>query len=372
MSDSGTNAGTSAGTNAGASSGASAVTLSKDMIYGIVILGLVAVLAISVFTQGFGIMKPNVQTGGNEQTGMQSLPDDQLTSKLQDYVNANLLGDGYTAEVTKLEKYDDYIKLATLDITDGSTVVETGQAYITNDGTSIFFGGARLNETVAPPSGQDSGTDTGTDTAVQKVDKPKAQAFVMSYCPYGLQFLKAYVPVMELLGDKADLEVAFVDYSMHGKKEIDANSYIYCVQKEQKPKLAAYLRCFLESGDYAACVATAGVDSAKLDTCVAQLDAQYNITALYNDQSTWAGGQFPQYPVETDLNSQYGVQGSPTFVLNGQQVSVSRSADAVKEAICASFNNPPAECNTTLRTDQEAAGLGAVASGTTTGSASCG
>ncbi len=371
MSDSGTSAKTSAGTSAGTS----AVILSKDMIYGIVILVLVAVIALSVFTQGFGFVKPAVQANGSGQvTGTQKLSDAELKSKLENYINTNLLADGYTAEVTKLAAYDSHITLADLSIKQGSTVLQNATAYITNDGNSLFLGEAiKLNEPV--PAADTTGTDSGTgqtDTTVQKVDKPKAQVFVMAFCPYGLQFLKAYVPVMELLGDKANMEVDFVDYSMHGQKEIDANGYIYCVQKEQKPKLTAYLRCFVESGNYSACVATAGVDSTKLDACRAQLDAQYNITAMYNDKSTWAGGQFPQYPVQADLNSQYGVQGSPTFVLNGQQVNVGRSADAVKKAICASFNNPPAECNTTLRTEQEAAGLGAVASGTTTGSASCG
>lgn len=353
-------------------------TLGIHIIYGIVIVFLIGLVAVSVFTQGFGIIKPNVQIDGSNQTGTgsqtetQSLPDAELKVKLQNYINENLLGEGYTAEVTKLEPYDSHIKLAELNIKQGSTVLQTAEAYITNDGKSMFIGEAfQLNESLADLYGEDNGGQT--EPEVEKVERPKAEAFVMAYCPYGLQFMKAYVPVMELLGDKADLEIRFVDYAMHGKKEIDGNSYIYCVQKEEKAKLPAYLRCALESGNYTTCVATAGIDSTKIGTCVSQLDTEYNLTGLFNDQSTWAGGQFPPYPVDAALNTQYGVGGSPTFVLNGNTVSVSRSAEAVKELICSSFITPPAECDTALRTEQESPGTGPVGSGTTTGgSASCG
>jgi hypothetical protein len=348
------------------------VSLSKDAFYGILIIGLAALLVISVMTQGFGMMKPAVAPGVNQTpSGEQKLPDAELKSKLESYINANLLSSEYKAQVTKLEPFDSHTTLASLNIMQGTEVLQAAQAYISNDGSSIFLGQAfKTNETKTAPSGGQA-SQGGAEPA--KTDKPKAEAFVMAFCPYGLQFLKAYVPVMELLGDKADLEVRFVDYAMHGASEVEGNSYIYCVQKEGKAKLTDYLRCFVKEGDYTGCVATAGVDEAKVASCVSQLDAQYNITGLYNDQSTWAGGRYPPYPVDADLNEQYGVQGSPTFVLNGVEVSVGRNAEAVKQAICASFTEKPAECNTTLRTEEEAPGLGEMGTGTSVaGSASCG
>ena len=352
------------------SKGEGAIGMSKDLIYGIVIAVLVGLVVVSVFTQGFGLIKPNVQE--NQTTEPTKLSDAVLKSKFETYINENLLASGYTAVVTKIEPYDDHVSLAMIDIKQGTSVLQSTQGYIANDGTSIFLGEAfRLNESLNRTS-TDNSTEPETPQVTQTA-RPEAQAFVMSFCPYGLQFLKAYVPVMELLGDKADLEVGFVDYAMHGQKELEGNSYIYCVQKEEKPKLTSYLRCFVEAGNYTSCVATAGIDEAKISTCVAQLDSQYNITGLYNDHSTWAGGNFPQYPVQSALNAQYGVQGSPTFVLNGEQVSVARSAEAIKQAICASFTDPPEECNTELRTTAESPGLGTIGGGSTSGStASCG
>ena len=86
----------------------------------------------------------------------------------------------------------------------------------------------------------DSSTDAAaSEEAVQdlvKADKPKVELFVMSHCPYGTQAEKGMIPVVELLKDKISFEVKFVDYAMHGKKELDEQLRQYCIQKEQKAK----------------------------------------------------------------------------------------------------------------------------------------
>ncbi|RLJ10131.1 MAG: hypothetical protein DRP15_01055 [Candidatus Aenigmatarchaeota archaeon] len=197
-----------------------------------------------------------------------------------------------------------------------------------------------------------------------KKDRPEAHVFVMSLCPFGLQFLKAYIPVIELLGDKADLQVNFVHYAMHGKKEIDENTRMYCVEKEERDKFTQYLRCFVESGNGEDCLNKTGIDATKIQTCMQETDEQFNITGLYNDKSTWSNGRYPPYLVNADLTSLYGVRGSPTFVINDKVVKVARSAEAIKDAICSAFTEPPEECNRTLREDPESPGLGPVGSGT--------
>lgn len=304
--------------------------------------------------------------------GAAALSEAALKDKIQKYVQANLLSDAtLTAKVVKVTPYDSSLNLVTLDIMKGTETMQSGvEIYSTKDGASLILGGQVFDtskpiEKTAPAAQQPSAP---AQPAV-KTDKPQAQAFIMSYCPYGLQFMKAYVPVMELLGDKADITLNFVSYAMHGKKEVDGNNYLYCVQKENKAKLPAYLRCFVESGDYESCLATAGIDANKTASCVASLDKQHNITGLFNDKTTWLSGTYPQYPVEAALNAKYGVGGSPTFVLNGAQFDVARSAEAIKTAICSSFTNPPAECGTALSTASEAAGLGKIGSGSTAGAA---
>ena len=205
------------------------------------------------------------------------------------------------------------------------------------------------------------------------VDGPTANAFIMSYCPYGLQFLKAYVPVIELLGGKANVLVNFVSYAMHGEKELTENSRMYCIQYEQNDKFTDYLRCFVETDDPESCMTSTGVDAEAVDSCMTRLDEEFKISELYNDQSTWSGGRYPLYPVELELNSKYGVGGSPSFVLDGRAVSVTRSPEAIKQAICSAFETPPAECNVALSTTAESPGLGPVGSGGgTNAEAQCG
>ena len=206
---------------------------------------------------------------------------------------------------------------------------------------------------------------------VTKSDKPKVELFVMSYCPYGLQMEKAYLPAWKLLGNKADISLKFVSYAMHGKKELDENTRQYCLAKNFNSKLIPYLECFTGKDDYSGCLQSVGVSEGQLASCVSATDKEFKITAGFDDQSTWLSGQFPPYLVHESLNKQYGVGGSPTLVVNGAEVSASRSPEAVKQLICSSFNNPPAECNTTLSSAQASAGFG-TAVGTEAAAANCG
>lgn len=181
-----------------------------------------------------------------------------------------------------------------------------------------------------------------------KSDKPVAEVFVMSYCPYGIQMEQAFLPVMDLLKDKADIKIKFVSYAMHGQKELEENTRQYCIQGEQSDKYVAYLKCFVESQNASTCLSKAGVNASKLQSCVDSTNKKFGIMDKFKDQSTWLSGQYPLYPIYDDLNQKYGVEGSPTVVINGSQVSVGRSPEAVKQAICAAFNKAPSECSTSL------------------------
>ena len=209
--------------------------------------------------------------------------------------------------------------------------------------------------------------------AVPKTDKPKVELFVMAYCPFGLQMEKAYLPAWNLLKDKADIDVKFVSYSMHGKKEVDENTRQYCIEQNQPAKYQTYLKCFTGKDDYKGCLGTAGISEGSLTSCIDATNKKFAILDKYNDKSTWLSGQYPVYPVHQDLNDKYGVQGSPTLVINGVQADVGRTADAVKQAICAAFNTAPAECGQTLPNTAYQAGFGYEVSATGAASgAACG
>ena len=232
-------------------------------------------------------------------------------------------------------------------------------SYVTKDGSLLFPNAYNLKPQTEENTNATDNTNTNTNVEVPKADNPDVKLFVMSYCPYGLQAQKMFLPVYDLLKDKADMGVYFVDYIMHEKKEIDENLTQYCIQKEQVDKYPAYLSCFVQSGDSANCLSQAGVNQNKIDSCISQTDEQYNIYSQYNDKSTWLNGSFPKFDVNDDLNTQYGVQGSPTIVINDQIVNVStRSPEKFKEIVCSAFNSAPEECSQTLSNDAASTGIG--------------
>jgi len=207
---------------------------------------------------------------------------------------------------------------------------------------------------------------------VPKTNKPKVELFVMSYCPYGLQMEKAYLPAWSLLKDKADISLKFVSYAMHDLKEVEENTRQYCIGKEQGDKLISYLSCFSGKDDSAGCLKEAKINESKMSSCVTKANKDFGIMDKYNDQASWLSGRYPIYPVHQAENDQYGVQGSPTLVINGQEASVSRTPEAVKLAICAGFENAPKECETVLSNASPQPGFGAGTTAATTDPAACG
>ncbi len=228
-------------------------------------------------------------------------------------------------------------------------------------GGKVSLKGAQVaaNNNVIAPAAQNGGNQPlPPPPTVPKTKKPKVELFVMSYCPFGLQMEKAYLPAWNLLKDKADVSVKFVSYAMHGKKEIDENTRQYCIGKEQPAKLISYLQCFVGKDDSGGCLKEAGVSESKVNSCMGATDKQFGITAKFDDQSTWLSGRYPIYPIHSDLNEKYGVQGSPTLVINGVEAQVGRTPEAVKQAICAGFENAPAECQQTLPNTGYGSGFG--------------
>jgi hypothetical protein len=213
-------------------------------------------------------------------------------------------------------------------------------------------------------------SQTTQQQEVPKSDTPEVKLFVMSYCPYGLQAQKAMIPVMELLGSKADITIDFVDYTMHGWKEVVQNNNEYCIQRDEPDKFTAYLRCFVQSDDHNTCLIESGINNETLNACLTEIDSEFGITEAYESSTS----SYPPYPIQTTENTLYGVGGSPTLVINGVQASPSsRSPEAFKETICSAFNNPPAECSQTLSSNAEAAGIGPLGSSSGSDStASCG
>lgn len=175
-----------------------------------------------------------------------------------------------------------------------------------------------------------------------KVDRPVADLYIMSYCPYWLQAQKWYLEVMSKLGKVADINVKWVPYIMHQQKEADENVVQYCIQKEQKDKYLPYLQCFLkEDNKNEACRKEVKIDEKKLRTCIKNTKEKFKVDEKMADKSK----NFPDFDIDRETATRAWVQWSPSFVVNWVLVEkVWRDAKSYAEAICSTFKTKPKEC----------------------------
>ena len=293
------------------------------------------------------------------------LSPDEAKAKAGEFINANLVQAGTKVDIKEITEEGGLYKI----------VVNVGgqdfDSYLTKDGTKFFPQVLDMKAAAVKTDTSDTAAAGGGSEVAAKSDKPNVELFVMSHCPYGTQIEKGILPAVEALGDKIDFTLKFCDYAMHGEKEITENLRQYCAQKEQPAKFNSYLTCFLEAGDSDSCITKIGVDKAKLDACVSATDKEYKITEKFNDQSTWSGGQYPVFDIYKAENDAYGVQGSPTLVINGAQVTSERDSASLLATICSAFNTAPEECSKSLPSTAPSPGFGSgtAASSSNTGAA---
>lgn len=266
-------------------------------------------------------------------------PEKVSAASILEGINRLLAQDGKKAELVSFTQESNLYKLK-IKIDEGQEI----DVFATLDGKYIFPYAIDLTQVASvSPSPQKT---------VEKREKPDVKLFIMSYCPFGLQMQKALLPAWELLKDKAEIGVYFVDYLMHGKEEMEENLRQYCIQKVEKDKYLSYLKCFLKEGKSEQCLKETGIDQNKLSLCDKETDAQFKIRESFKDTG------YPPFNLHHDLNEKYGVRGSPTLVINDVEVNVERSPEKVKEAICNAFLNPPPECQISLSTTPASPGFG--------------
>lgn len=274
------------------------------------------------------------------------------------FINENLMQPGSEA-VVETPVIENGLYKVKVSLPGGRSV----DAYMTMDGSQFFPQAIDMakfadeNAAKTNPEGDKATGDKAPTTKVIKADKPKVEAFVMSYCPYGTQIEKGLIPAVEALGSKVDFKIRFVNYAMHGEKEVKENLLQYCIQSVDNTKFFPYLKCFLKASDSASCLASTKVNTAKVDACVKTSDAKFNVTKNLNDKSTWKG-QFPSFDTDKAENEKYSVQGSPTLIINGAQSEAGRDSASLLKAICDATNKPGKECQAKLSSAAPAPGFG--------------
>lgn len=222
------------------------------------------------------------------------------------------------------------------------------ESYVTKDAKILFTQGTEITEELANQPNTE-------EQKFSKLDIPQVQLFVMSFCPYGNQAEELMMPVIELLKDKANIELHYVIYSnyrdggpnycldkenkycsMHGIQELNQDVREFCVQKYQKDKFWSFVKeinknCSAKDVDscWENIAKKVGLNTQQIKTC--QKDEALRILAQ-----------------EVKLNEKYGIEGSPQLVINEAEYQGSRSSEAYKQAICSAFNSQPKECSETL------------------------
>ncbi|KKR48772.1 MAG: hypothetical protein UT86_C0003G0101 [Candidatus Magasanikbacteria bacterium GW2011_GWC2_40_17] len=279
-------------------------------------------------------------------------PIQEVEAKSTEFVNTELLQGQGSATVKVTGKEGDLYKLE---------VNYNGQkidSFVSKDGKRFFPQSFEiLKVTTANKSDNQPEAQPATDNISQKTDKPTVELFVMSHCPYGVQMEKGILPVVKTLGDKIDFKIKFVDYAMHGEKELKEQLSQYCIQKEQSTKLLAYLDVFLKEGDSETSLSQAGVDKNKLQGCIQKTDKEFKVLDNFNNKVGFKGN-YAGFEIFKTENEKYGVQGSPTLVINGTQSQSGRDSNSLLKSICSSFTNQPKECSTVLSSEAPSPGFG--------------
>lgn len=228
------------------------------------------------------------------------------------------------------------------------------KSYVTKDGKTFFEIGYDIADETKK-AGEEKKTEPATVS--KKSDKPAVELFVMSHCPYGLQIEKGIVPAVEALGDKIDFKLKFCDYAMHGEKELNEELRQSCIQEKEGSKLLSYLKCFWQAGDAAKCLKEVKINEGEINKCITETDKTYKVMEGFNDKSTWQG-DYPSFAVFKEDNTKYGVGGSPTLIINGEEAQSARDSASLLSAICSAFNQAPEECKKELSSSSPSAGFG--------------
>lgn len=282
----------------------------------------------------------------------------KIEEKTLSFVKENMVQPGTEVKISEFVRegslYRVVLKVGSENIT----------AYASTDGKSFFPQVVDMDKAASKEK-----TPPAVVEATVKKDKPDVDLFVMSLCPFGLQAQKGILPVLETLGDSVNFSMRYVNYIMHDKKEFDENIRQYCIEKEERSKYPTYLACFATStsGDSAGCGKTAAISESKNAACVAAIDKKFSLTEKFKAST----GTYPPFGIDQELNEKFGVQGSPTLVVNGSTLNSSRDPKSLLKAICSGFTEQPKACETELSSDQPSPGFGVGVASAAASNASC-
>lgn len=296
-----------------------------------------------------------VITGGFSGSKTNDLSKSKVSESTLDFVNKYVLQGQATATVESINELEgeDCLYNITLNIQD-----QTFESFVTKDGAILFPQAINMKALLeTPPQAQQQ-----QPTEIPKTDNPEVMLFTMAYCPYGNQAEEGIGPVVEAMGSDVEIQPHFVIYSnyqgggpnycldneskycsMHGIQELHEDIRELCMYKYERANYWDYVldvnsKCSASNVDtcWEAVAESHGMDTSRIKTC----EENEALSLLAK---------------EVELNAKYGVQGSPTLIINGATYSGARTPEAYKSSICSAFTTSPASCGAQLSDNGTAA-----------------
>ncbi len=216
--------------------------------------------------------------------------------------------------------------------------------YLSKDGRWLFVQAIDLNKFLDE-------SKKITCQNVTKAKQPKLTAFVVSYCPFGLQTERILSDIVKNIPElKNNIRIEYLGSindgkitSMHGDKEAQENLRQICLREEQPADYWNYISCHIKKGEVNPCLISAKVDTKKLENCLS--DKNRGLAYAKKDFSD---------------DQKYNINASPNYVFNGKLLDErnldfgGRSSEAFKDLICCSFSSRPQFCSKKLHTERAA------------------
>lgn len=236
-----------------------------------------------------------------------------------------------------------------------SSTQQTGFIYVSKDGK--ILSASYYDMTVQPlarisaASADMTSAPTKNVADLRKQDTPELQAFVASYCPYGVQMQDILTDIItQAPALKENIKVRYIGeitdgvvQSMHGETEAGESIRQICIREEQGDKYWDYVSCFGSSGSAGTCVKSAGLSNETLSRCISDTSR-----GLHYAEEDFA------------LASAFGISSSPTLVLNNETISEfdygGRTPEVIRSILCGGFTSKPEACDIALSATRNAAG----------------
>jgi glutaredoxin len=313
-------------------------------------IGVLAVLLVASVIWAF-----TASTGSTAQ----AIDIEEARAQAETFINENLMVGGQTVNVNSIVEENGLYKMA-IDIGQGEVVT----SYLNLDASTFFPQGLDMTGSEADNTASNNADSANNNsepvvpTNIVKSERPNVELFIMSHCPFGTQIEKGILPVANLLEDKIDFEIKFVDYAMHGEKELNEQMNQYCIMQEEPDKFNNYLSCFLAEGNGDSCLTELDINTSAMNSCVDNVNEEYKIIENFENNVNYQGS-YPEFAIHKAENEEYGVDGSPTLVINGSKVSSGRDSATLLATVCAAFEGEaPSECDTELSNSAPSSGFG--------------